>query len=126
MASDCLIEVLKSKLHRARVTDANLNYEGSLSISEDLMNEVGILPYEKVLCGNQSNGARFETYAIAAPAGTGQIVLNGASARLGTVGDLLTILTFAQVTLEAARSWKPAVATLSEGNRIRPAASTRS
>lgn len=118
MAGNCFVEVLKSKLHRARVTEANLDYEGSLSISEDLMRTVGIVPYEKVLCGNQTNGARFETYAIPAPAGAGQIVLNGGSARLGAVGDLLTILVFAQIDLEAAASWKPSIATLSETNQI--------
>ena len=118
MAGNCFVEVLKSKLHRARVTEANLDYEGSLSISKDLMRAVGIVPFEKVLCGNQTNGARFETYAISAPAGTGQIVLNGASARLGAVGDLLTILVFAQIDLESAASWKPSIATLSETNQI--------
>lgn len=118
MAGNCFVEVLKSKLHRARVTEANLDYDGSLSISEDLMRAVGIVPFEKVLCGNQTNGARFETYAIPAPAGTGQIVLNGGSARLGAVGDLLTILVFAQIDLEAAASWKPSIAALSETNQI--------
>lgn len=118
MVGKCFVEVLKSKLHRARVTEANLDYEGSLSISEDLMRAVGIVPFEKVLCGNQTNGARFETYAITAPAGAGQIVLNGASARLGEVGDRLTILVFAQIALEAAASWKPSIATLSETNQI--------
>lgn len=118
MAGNCLVEVLKSKLHRARVTESNLDYEGSLSISEDLMRTVGIVPYEKVLCGNQTNGARFETYAISAPAGAGQIVLNGAAARLGAVGDRLTILAFARVGLEDAASWKPSIATLSETNQI--------
>ncbi|MCS1408516.1 MAG: Aspartate 1-decarboxylase [Verrucomicrobia subdivision 3 bacterium] len=117
MEYDCLIEVLKSKLHRAEVTGANVDYEGSLSISEDLMEAVGIVPFEKILCGNQSNGARFETYAIPAPASGGQIILNGATARLGEVGDLLTILSFARMTLEVARGWKPSVATLSNGNR---------
>ncbi len=118
MANDCFVEVLKSKLHRARVTGADVDYEGSLSIAEDLMEAVGIVPFEKVLCGNQTNGARFETYAIPAPAGKGQIVLNGAAARLGAVGDRLTILTFARVALSAARSWKPSVATLSGTNQI--------
>lgn len=118
MARNCFVEVLKSKLHRAQVTEANLNYEGSLSISEDLMRTVGIVPFEKVLCGNQTNGARFETYAIPAPAGAGQIVLNGAAARLGAVGDRLTILAFARIDLDAAASWKPLIAALSETNQI--------
>ena len=118
MAGNCFVEVLKSKLHRARVTGANLNYEGSLSISEDLMRTVGIVPFEKVLCGNQTNGARFETYVIPVPAGTGQIVLNGAAARLGEVGDRLTILASARIDLDAAASWKPSIAALSETNQI--------
>lgn len=118
MAGNYFVEVLKSKLHRARVTEANLNYEGSLSISEDLMRAVDIVPFEKVLCGNQTNGARFETYAIPASAGAGQIVLNGAAARLGAVGDRLTILAFARIALEDAASWKPSIATLSETNQI--------
>ena len=118
MAGNYFVEVLKSKLHRARVTEANLDYEGSLSISEDLMRAVGIVPFEKVLCGNQTNGARFETYAISAPAGAGQIVLNGAAARLGAVGDRLTILAFARIALEDSASWKPSIAALSETNQI--------
>ncbi len=113
-----LVEMLKSKLHRARVTGADLGYEGSLSIAGDLMEAVGILPYEKVLCGNQANGARFETYAIEAPAGSGQIVLNGAVSHLGSEGDLLTILAFVRIPAPLAAGWKPAVATLQEGNRL--------
>ena len=116
MVSDYCVEVLKSKLHRAEVTGGNVNYEGSLTISEDLMEKVGILPYEKVLCGNQSNGSRFETYAIPGPPGLGEIVLNGATARLGEVGDLLTIMTYASVHAEKARDWNPRVAVLSNRN----------
>jgi aspartate 1-decarboxylase len=116
MVSDYCVEVLKSKLHRAEVTGGNVNYEGSLTISEDLMEKVGILPYEKVLCGNQSNGSRFETYALPGPSGKGEIVLNGATARLGEVGDLLTIMTYATVQVERAREWNPRVAVLSNRN----------
>ena len=78
-----LVHMLKSKLHRARVTDANVDYEGSLTIDCDLMNRVGLLPYEKILCSNAMNGARFETYAIPGDPGSGVIVLNGAAALLG-------------------------------------------
>ena len=116
MVSEYCVEVLKSKLHRAEVTGANVDYEGSLSISEDLMEKVGIVPYEKVLCGNQATGARFETYVIPAPAGRGEIVLNGATARLGEPGDLLTIMTFARVRADHASGWNPRVAVLSNRN----------
>ena len=92
-----LIHVLKSKIHRAQVTAGDVNYEGSLGIARDLMDRVGLLPYERILCGNMANGERFETYAIAAEPGSGQIVLNGATARLGKPGDRLTIMSFAEV-----------------------------
>lgn len=117
MLNDYCVEVLKSKLHRAEVTGGNVDYEGSLTISEDLMEKVGIFPFEKVLCGNQSTGNRFETYAIPGPAGKGEIVLNGATARLGEVGDLLTIMTYASVPVDKARGWNPRVAVLSKRNR---------
>ena len=81
-----LTHLLKSKIHRAQVTAANLEYEGSMTIDRDLMDKVGLLPYERILCGNMANGERFETYAIPAEAGSGQIILNGATARLGKVG----------------------------------------
>ena len=118
MVKDYCVEVLKSKLHRAEVTGANVHYEGSLSISEDLMAAAGFFAYEKILCGNQSTGDRFETYVIPAPAGTGEIVLNGATARLGEEGDLLTIMSYARVEAEAASRWHPRVAVLSERNRV--------
>jgi aspartate 1-decarboxylase len=81
------------------------------------MNLVGMLPYEKILVGNLANGERFETYAIPAPAGTREICLNGATAHLGKPGDLLVIMTFAELTPEEAKSWKPKTATLAERNR---------
>ncbi len=116
MVDDYFVEVLKSKLHRAEVTGANVNYEGSLSISQDLMDAVGFVPFEKILCGNQATGDRFETYVISAPAGTGEIVLNGAAARLGEIGDRLTIMSFARIKAERSTSWSPRVAVLSERN----------
>ena len=88
------IEILKSKLHQACVTDANVAYEGSLGIDIELMEAVGLYPYEKILVGNANNGQRFETYAIAEPFGSRQIVLNGATARLGCVGDRIIIMSF--------------------------------
>ena len=112
------LHLLKSKLHRAVVTGGSLNYEGSLAIDEDLMDQAGFLPYEKILCGNMSNGNRFETYAIPAKRGSGHIVLNGAVARLGTIGDLLTIMSFAAVDQEEARTWEPRVLVLGAGNKI--------
>ena len=87
--------LFKSKIHRARITDANLNYEGSLTIDADLMKAADILPYEQIKVYNVNNGARFDTYAIAGPAGTGDICLNGAAARMGAAGDLIIIATYA-------------------------------
>ncbi len=111
-----LIHILKSKIHRARVTGGNVDYEGSLGIARDLMDQVGLLPYERILCGNMANGERFETYAIPAEAGSGKIVLNGATARLGKPGDRLTIMSFAAVEASEAKSWKPRVIVLDENN----------
>jgi aspartate 1-decarboxylase len=108
---------LRTKLLRAEVTGARLDYEGSLAIDIELMNLVGMLPYEKILVGNLANGERFETYAIPAPAGTREICLNGATAHLGKPGDLLVIMTFAELTPEEAKTWKPKTATLAERNR---------
>lgn len=112
------LQLLKSKLHRAAVTGGSLNYEGSLGIDEDLMDQVGLLPYERILCGNMSNGHRFETYAIPAKRGSGSIILNGAVARLGQPGDLLTIMSYALVDARKARKWKPKVLVLGKGNQV--------
>ena len=102
------IVLLKSKIHRATVTGGDLKYEGSLTIAIDLMEKVGLQPYEKILCGNMANGERFETYAIPGKRGSGEIILNGAVAHLGKKGDLLTIMNFAAMAgegekMEAAR-----------------------
>lgn len=113
-----MVRLLKSKLHRARVTGADVNYEGSLTISQDLMEAVGILPYEKVLVGNMANGKRFETYAIPGVRGKGEIVLNGGAAHLGQKGDLVTIMTFADLRAEEAAGHEPRKVTLREGNRL--------
>jgi aspartate 1-decarboxylase len=104
-----LVHVLKSKIHRAQVTAGNVEYEGSLGIARDLM---------EILCGNMANGERFETYAIAAEPGSGQIILNGATARLGRPGDRLTIMSFTEVPASEAKSWKPQVIVLGEKNAI--------
>ena len=112
-----LYHLLRTKLLRAEVTGARLDYEGSLAIDIELMNLVGMLPYEKILVGNLANGERFETYAIPAPAGTREVCLNGATAHLGKTGDLLVIMTFAELSPEEAKTWKPKTATLAERNR---------
>ncbi|HEY5913595.1 MAG TPA: aspartate 1-decarboxylase [Verrucomicrobiae bacterium] len=113
-----LVYLLKSKIHRAQVTAGNLNYEGSLTIARDLMEKAGFLPYEKILCSNMANAARFETYVIPGEPGSGQIVLNGAAAHLGKPGDRLTIMSFAEVESAGASTWKPRVIVLGENNAI--------
>ena len=110
--------LLKSKIHRATITGGNLKYEGSLTIASDLMEKCGLIPYERILCSNMANGKRFETYAIPGDPGSGQIVLNGAAAFQGKKGDLLTIMSFAQVGQSRSKSWKPRVIVLGKGNRI--------
>jgi aspartate 1-decarboxylase len=112
------IILLKSKIHRATVTGGDVNYEGSLTIAADLMAKAGLRPYEKILCGNMANGERFETYAIPGKRGSGDIILNGAVAHLGTKGDLLTIMNFATFSKAKAKKWKPRVIVLGKGNRI--------
>ena len=104
-----LLNILKSKLHRIRVTEACLDYEGSLSLDPDDMEEVGILPYEKILCSDVENGNRFETYAICGERGSHVCCLNGAAAHQGKVGDRLIVMAFAAMTEEEARGSKPKV-----------------
>jgi aspartate 1-decarboxylase len=112
------LTVLKSKIHRATVTGASLNYEGSLTISEDLAELVDLIPYEKILVANLSNGERFETYAIYGPAQRGIIELNGATAHLGKIGDRVTIMSFARVPRQEAAQHKPRILVLNEKNEI--------
>jgi aspartate 1-decarboxylase len=102
-----IIEVLKSKLHRARVTRAELNYVGSITIDEDLMDAANIIANEKVQIVNNNNGARFETYVIRGERGTGTICLNGATARLAQVGDIVIIMSYAYMEMDEARNYKP-------------------
>lgn len=111
------LTLLKSKILRAEVTDRALHYEGSLAIDSDLMAQVGLLPFEKILVGNIANGERFETYAIEAPKGSHAISLNGAAAHKGEIGDLLVIMSFAQMTAQAAADWSPRVIRLADSNR---------
>ncbi|MDB5025216.1 MAG: aspartate 1-decarboxylase [Mucilaginibacter sp.] len=102
-----IIEVLKSKLHRARVTQAELNYVGSITIDEDLMDAANIIANERVQIVNNNNGARFETYVIKGERGTGTICLNGATARLAQVGDIVIIMSYAYMEMDEARNYKP-------------------
>jgi aspartate 1-decarboxylase len=113
-----LLTLLKSKIHRPAVTGASLHYEGSLTISEDLAEQVGLLPYERILVSNMANGERFETYVIYGKRGAGVIELNGATAHLGKIGDRLTIMNFASYTEEEAAAHKPRVITLNEHNEV--------
>ncbi len=111
-------QMLKAKIHRAVVTDADLNYEGSISIDEALMDAADIIPYEKVLVLDIANGERAETYVIRGKRNSGDIILNGAIARLMQVGDPVIILAFASVDETEARRWKPVVVIVDEKNRI--------
>jgi aspartate 1-decarboxylase len=110
--------LLKSKIHRAAVTAASLDYEGSLTIAADLAEKVGLRHYERILVGNMANGERFETYVILGAPGSGAIELNGATAHLGKPGDRLTIMSFGHYTAEEARHHQPAVIVLDATNAI--------
>ena len=113
-----MIEVLKSKIHCARVTEANLNYMGSITIDEDLMDAANLIAGEKVQVLDNNNGERFETYAIRGPRGSGVCCLNGAAAHKGKVGDLLIVMTWAQVSESEANGFVPKVGIISDGNRL--------
>ncbi|NDE85390.1 MAG: aspartate 1-decarboxylase [Verrucomicrobia bacterium] len=109
---------LYAKIHRATVTDASVDYEGSLSVSTDLMEAAGMRPGERILVGVINTGARFETYLIPAPAGAGAIVLNGATAHLGKKGDQVTIMAFAQLAPEQVHGHRAKSVLLGPNNRI--------
>jgi aspartate 1-decarboxylase len=111
-------EMLKSKIHRARVTGANINYEGSITIDKKLMEEADILPYEQVQVLNVNNGERFNTYAIEGAPGSGEICLNGAAARLAVKDDIVIILTYHDVPEEEARGYEPRRVHVDANNRI--------
>ncbi len=110
--------VLKSKIHRATVTRADLNYEGSLTIDRYLMKAAGLVPFEQVKVYNIHNGARFETYVIEGEAGSGVIGLNGAAARKGLVGDLVIIASYAMIDDDELASYRPLMLLLDEKNGI--------
>ena len=103
------ISVLKSKLHRIKVTEACLDYEGSLTLDVDFMEETGIVPYDKILVADAENGNRFETYALAGKRGSGVCCLNGAAAHKGKVGDRLIVMAFALMSPEEAKNHVPLV-----------------
>ena len=103
------VEVVKSKIHRVRVTGADLNYIGSITIDEDLMDAANIIHGEKVQVVNNNNGERLETYAIPGPRGTGELTLNGAAARKVSVGDILILITYAHMDIEEAKKFNPAL-----------------
>lgn len=112
------VQILKSKIHRARVTECELYYEGSLGMDLDLMDAVEMLPYERILVVNADNGERLETYAIPAPRGSRTFCLNGAAARRGAVGDQLTIMSFSWCEPEQAVNLQPKVIVLDADNSI--------
>ena len=113
-----MINVLKSKLHCVTVTEANLNYMGSITIDEDLMDAAGMIAGEKVQIVNNNNGERFETYIIRGERGSGCICLNGAAARKVQVGDVCIIISYALMDFEEAKSFKPYVVFPKEGNKL--------
>src|SRR5690606_231430 len=113
-----MIEVMKSKIHRARVTQAELNYVGSITIDQDLMDAADIIANEKVQIVNNNNGARLETYVIPGERGNGTICLNGAAARLVQVGDIVIIISYALMEREEARNHKPLLVFPDEHNKI--------
>lgn len=103
------IEVLKSKIHRVTVTEANLDYVGSITVDEDLMDAAHLIEHEKVYVLNNNNGERFETYVIKGKRASGVICLNGAAARRVLPGDIIIILSYARLDFEEARTWQPTV-----------------
>ena len=109
---------LRSKIHMATVTGSNLVYEGSITIDEEIMREVGILPFEQVMVSNLNNGERFETYVIPGKKGKGEICLNGPTARKGVVGDKVIVFCYGYLDQEESLSFKPRIIRLDSQNRI--------
>ena len=114
-----LIKLLKSKLHRATVTDTKLHYPGSIEVDSELMAAVGLLPYEAVLIADVNNGSRLETYVVPAEAGSGKVVVLGAAAQMVRPKDIVIILSFGLFTPEEAKEFKPKVVVLDQNNKIR-------
>jgi aspartate 1-decarboxylase len=111
-------QMLRSKIHRATVTGAHLEYEGSLTVDEDLLEAAGILPYEAIVCSNLNNGERFMTYAIGGKRGSGEIVLNGPTARKGAVGDQIIIFCYEYYAEEEIKRHVPKIVRVGDGNRM--------
>ena len=112
------IEILKSKIHRATVTEANLNYVGSLTLDEDLMDAANLIENEKIQVVNANNGERLETYIIKGARKSGVVCLNGPAARKAAVGDILVIMSFALMDFEQAKDFKPWIIFPKEGNKL--------
>ena len=112
------VHVVKSKIHRVKVTEADLNYIGSITIDEDLMDAANIIEGEKVQIVNNNNGERLETYAIPGPRNSGEITLNGAAARKVAKGDVLILITYAMMPIEEAKQFKPAILFPNEENNL--------
>ena len=113
-----IIEVLKSKIHRVKVTQSELNYVGSITIDEDLIDAANMIPNEKVQVVNNNNGARFETYIIKGERGSGTICLNGSCARLAQVGDIIIIVSYAHLEFEEAKNYQPILVFPDENNHL--------
>lgn len=111
------IQVLKSKVHRASITEANLNYVGSLTLDQDLMDAANFIENEKVQVVNVNTGTRLETYLIKGKRGSGTVCLNGPAARLGAVGDIVIIISYALMDFEEAKKFEPSVVFPKEGNK---------
>ncbi|MEY2917264.1 MAG: hypothetical protein RIS73_978 [Bacteroidota bacterium] len=112
------IQILKSKVHRAVITEANLNYVGSLTLDEDLMDAANMIEHEKIQVVNVNNGERIETYLIKGARGSGVVCLNGPAARKGAEGDIVIIISYALMDFEEAKKFKPTVIFPKEGNKI--------
>ena len=111
------ITLLKGKIHRARITECNLNYAGSIGIDEDLMQAANFVPYEKVLVANVTNGARFETYVLPEPKGSGTIAIYGAAAHLARLNDIVIIFAWAELESEEAKNYQPQICLVDENNK---------
>ncbi len=112
------IEVLKSKIHRAVITEANLNYVGSLTLDEDLMDAANMIENEKIQVVNVNNGERIETYIIKGKRGSGTVCLNGPAARRGAVGDIIIVISYATMDFDIAKTFKPSIIFPKEGNKL--------
>ena len=112
------VKILKSKLHRARVTETKLHYAGSIAVDSELMDAVGLSPYESVMIADLNNGSRLETYVVPAEAGSGEVLILGAAARLINPKDIIIIFSFAFLTPDEAAEFKPKIVALDENNKI--------